>query len=198
MIASIRGELISKGADRVIVDVAGVGYELFVPAIALDKLPDAGSQVSLRTYLHVREDAMQLFGFQTEEEKSLFETLIGISGIGPRLAVSIMSVFPVETFKKAVATTDVAAITTIPGIGQKGAKRIILELQEKLITSEDEGVPEGLPATQAQMLKEAKQALIILGYTSSEAGRAIDDYPFADDTKVEQVITYGLKSLSHV
>lgn len=198
MISNIRGVLFKKGADRVVVDVHGIGYELYVPAISLEKLPETGSEVSLHTHLYVREDTMQLFGFLKEDEKGLFETLIGISGIGPRLAVSIMSVFSVESFKKAVAATDVNAITTIPGIGQKGAKRIILELQEKLISAEEAGVPAGMPSEQAQMLAEAKQALIGLGYTASEAVKALEGYAFDENAKVEDAIKFGLKSLAHV
>ncbi len=198
MISNIRGVLFKKEPDRVIVDVHGIGYELFVPAISLDKLPETGSEVSLYTHLYVREDTMQLFGFLKEDEKSLFETLIGISGIGPRLAVSIMSVFSVDSFKKAVAETDVSAITTIPGIGQKGAKRIILELQEKLIAAEEAGVPAGMPDEQAKVLAEAKQALIGLGYNASEAAKALEGYAFNEKTEVEEVIKFGLKSLAQV
>ncbi len=200
MISNIRGVLHKKGTDRVVVDVQGVGYELYVPAISLERLPDTGSEVSLHTYLYVREDTMQLFGFLNEDEKGLFETLIGISGIGPRIAVSIMSVFPVDSFRKAVASTDVDAITRIPGIGQKGAKRIILELQEKLVTTEEAGVAQDLPSEQAQILKEAKQALVGLGYTMAEATRAIEDYPLDGDaaSQVEDIIKYGLKNLAQV
>jgi Holliday junction DNA helicase RuvA len=201
MIASIEGTLREKQFDHVVVDVAGVGYQVFVPAISLNKLPANGSHVSLQTYLHVREGVMQLYGFTSAEEKDLFEKFISIPGIGPKLALSILSVFSVPSFKKAVLASDVDAITAIPGIGKKGAQRVILELREKLAVPEFEGaVPTGSGDEVRMVYSEAKHALIGLGYTSAEATKALDGFPATDDEtpKVEDLLKYALKNLAQI
>lgn len=199
MIAFLDGIIKHKSADRVIIDVSGVGYEVFMPVLDLNTMPSAGERASIYTYLHVREGVMQLFGFVDAEEKELFEQLIGVTGIGPKVAISILSVFPVNAFKKAVAETDVDAITTIPGIGAKGAKRLILELQEKLIPAEGMEMPAGVPESAAQAFSEAKNALIGLGYTANEASRALEGYHGGDGTPdVEDLLKYALKNLAQL
>jgi len=201
MIASLEGTLKEKCADHVIVDVSGVGYEVFVPAISLNKLPGKGSRVSLQTYLYVREGIMQLYGFTSAEEKDLFEKFISIPGIGPKLALSILSVFSVPSIKKAVISSDVDAIPAIPGIGKKGAQRVILELKEKLALPEFEAAASAASGDEARMVySEVKHALIGLGYTPAEATKALDGFQAADGEapKVEDLLKYALKNLAQI
>lgn len=198
MIAYLTGTVVKKEPDRVILDVGGVGYEAFVSLNTIAGLPETGQTASLYTYLHVREDTMQLFGFSSDEEKDLFLKLIGVSGFGPKLALSILSVFPPSALVKVLAGSDVKALTTIPGVGQKGAKRLVLELQEKLVASEEAGLPAGVAPTAKVVFVEAKEALAGLGYSAAEAGRALEGYPEEEAPKVEDIIKYALKNLSSV
>jgi len=132
VIAHLRGKLAQKEPARVIVDVNGVGYEVFIPLTTFTALPDAGSEVSIDVHTHVREDIIALYGFSTRRERSIFEKLMTISGIGPRLAVTILSGGSVEDLVSAIKRGDLARLTAIPGVGKKTAERIILELKDKL------------------------------------------------------------------
>jgi Holliday junction DNA helicase RuvA len=198
MIAFLTGTILKKDTDRVIFDVGGVGYEAFVSLTTLGGLPDTGQTASLHTYLYVREDTMQLFGFSGIEEKDLFLKLIGVSGFGPKLALSILSVFPPASLVKVLTASDVKALTTIPGVGQKGAKRLVLELQEKLVASAEVGLPTGAAPEAKEVFAEARDALVGLGYSTAEATRALDGYPDEEAPAVENVIKYALKNLSSV
>ena len=198
MIAYLTGTVVRKETARVILDVGGVGYEAFVSMNTTAGLPETGQTASLYTYLHVREDTMQLFGFSGDEEKDLFLKLISVSGFGPKLALSILSVFPPAALVKVLAGSDVKALTTIPGVGQKGAKRLVLELQEKLVPAEEAGLPAGATSAAKVVFAEAKEALAGLGYSTAEAGRALDGYPEEETPKVEDIIKYALKNLSSV
>jgi Holliday junction DNA helicase RuvA len=132
VIAHLRGKLMQKDPARVIVDVNGVGYEVFVPLTTFAALPDTGSDVSIDIHTHVREDIIALYGFSTRRERSIFEKLMTISGIGPRLAVTILSGGSVEELITAIKRSDLARLTAIPGVGKKTAERIVLELKDKL------------------------------------------------------------------
>ena len=132
MIAHLRGKLAQKDPARVIVDVNGVGYEVFVPLTTFTALPDAGSDVSIDIHTHVREDMIALYGFSTRRERLIFEKLMTISGIGPKLAVTILSGGSVQDLVTAIKRGDLARLTAIPGVGRKTAERIILELKDKL------------------------------------------------------------------
>lgn len=198
MIAYLTGTVIKKETDRVVIDVGGVGYEAFVSLNTTAGLPETGQTASLYTYLHVREDTMQLFGFSGEEEKNLFLKLISVSGFGPKLALSILGVFPPAALTKVLAGSDVKALTTIPGVGQKGAKRLVLELQEKLVPADETGLPSGVTPAAKVVFVEAREALVGLGYSAAEAGRALDGYPEDENPDVEKIIKYALKNLSHV
>src|SRR3989442_15651171 len=132
MIAHLRGKLAQKEPARVIVDVNGVGYEVFVPLTTYTALPDTGSEVSIDIHTHVREDLIALYGFSTRRERSIFEKLMTISGIGPKLAVTILSGGSVEDLVAAIKRSDLARLTAIPGVGKKTAERIILELKDRL------------------------------------------------------------------
>jgi Holliday junction DNA helicase RuvA len=132
MIAHLRGVLLEKHPNQAIVDVQGVGYELTIPVSTFTSLPEAGGEVKLRVHTHVREDALSLFGFTTREEKAMFEKLISVSGIGPKLAITILSGLATMELVNAIRNGDVAQLVRIPGIGKKTAERMVLELREKL------------------------------------------------------------------
>jgi Holliday junction DNA helicase RuvA len=132
MIAHLRGILLEKHPNQAIVDVQGVGYDLTIPVSTFTSLPDVGAEVQLRVHTHVREDAIALFGFTTREEKAMFEKLISVSGIGPKLGVTILSGLPALELVNAIRKGDVAQLVRIPGIGKKTAERMVLELREKL------------------------------------------------------------------
>lgn len=132
MIASLRGRLLSKKPDNVIIEAGGVGYGIQVPLTLLSSLPEEGREVFLHIHTHVREDILQLFGFQTEDEKRVFTSLIGISGIGPKIALSILSTIPPDKFHRVIDSEDVDLLCRVPGLGKKTAQRLILELKEKL------------------------------------------------------------------
>jgi holliday junction DNA helicase RuvA len=132
MIAYLRGKLIQKDPARVILDVNGVGYEIFVPLTTFSSLPDTGAEVAIDVHTHVREDIIALYGFSTRRERAIFEKLMTISGIGPKLAVTILSGGSVEDLVAAIKRSDLPRLTAIPGVGKKTAERIILELKDKL------------------------------------------------------------------
>lgn len=132
MIAKIRGTVVEKNLTSVVVDVAGLGYEVFVSVQTLQKIPSQDEFVTLYTYLHVREDAMLLYGFSSAEEKSFFEKCIAISGVGPKLALSILSGHDLESTIAAIRQGDIARLTKIPGVGKKTAERLIMELRDKV------------------------------------------------------------------
>jgi Holliday junction DNA helicase RuvA len=134
MIAHLRGTLLEKHPNQVIVDVGGVGYDVTVPISTFSVLPDAGSEVRLRIHTHVREDALSLYGFLTADEKTLFEKLIGVSGIGPKLAVIVLSGLAIGDLVTAIRRGQVEHLVRIPGVGKKTAERMVLELRDKLDT----------------------------------------------------------------
>ena len=173
MIASLRGTLVDKTPNRVIVDVAGVGYDVQVPLSTFYVLGDAGSTVSLRIHTHVREDALALFGFASAMELDLFERLIAISGIGPKLALAVLSGIEPADLIKAIRLQDVARLTAIPGIGKKTAERIGLELKDRL----PEAMAAAGPVTLApgdQVRADLLSALANLGYPRPSAEKAAD------------------------
>jgi holliday junction DNA helicase RuvA len=132
MIAHLRGSIQEKSPNQVVIEASGVGYDVQIPISTYTSLGDVGSVVSLRIHTHVREDALQLFGFGTAEEKALFERLISISGIGPKLAITVLSGLPVADLATAIRTSDIPRLVRIPGVGKKTAERIVLELKDKI------------------------------------------------------------------
>ena len=173
MFAYISGNLVKKSPTVVIIDVNGIGYEIFIPLSTYESLPPQNHQVKLLIFHYVREDVEALYGFSTSDEKKLFQMLIGISGIGPKVAISIMSGTNPEQFRNRIISGDVKALTLIPGIGLKTAKRIIVELREKFI-----GQDEQIPGMEGQLVlpssaEEALKALISLGYKRSESMTAL-------------------------
>jgi Holliday junction DNA helicase RuvA len=176
MIAFLRGRIHDKQPNTVTVDVGGVGYEVHVPLSTFYNLGDEGAEISLRVYTHVREDTLQLYGFLTELERQLFERLIGISGIGPKLAIVALSGMEPRELVAAVQRADVARLTTIPGIGKKTAERIVLELKDRLTQIAAPVVVGGAPAASSadQLRTDLLSALLNLGYHRQQAEKAID------------------------
>ena len=176
MIAFLRGRLVEKQATRLIVDVQGVGYDVQVPLSTFYRLPDVGGEVALRIHTHVREDAFALFGFATALEQQLFERLIAIGGIGPRLALAVLSGIDPPDLVRAVQAGDVGRLTMIPGIGKKTAERIGLELKDRLpaqLQAEIEAV-EALSSGAAALRGDLLSALLNLGYHRPLAEKAVD------------------------
>ncbi len=175
MIAFLRGRVLDKHPNRLIVDVNGVGYEVHVPLSTYYDVGDAGTEVALHVHTHVREDALQLFGFLTTLEQSLFERLIGISGIGPKLAIAVLSGIDSRELVASVRRADVARLTRIPGIGKKTAERIVLELKDRL----RDVAPAELDAaeqraTSDELRDDLVSALENLGYHRPLAEKAVD------------------------
>ena len=175
MIAHIDGILAEKNGDSVVIDCNGVGYELSVSAATASACPAVGKGIKLYSYLSVREDAMELFGFISKEERKMFLRLIAVSGVGPRSALGILSTLSVQDISVALVTGDVNALSRAPGIGKKTAQRLVLELKDKV--DSDELTAAGrtaafVPAAQSAQA-EAIEALMALGYPSSEAARAV-------------------------
>ena len=200
MIATITGQLIHKSPAYVIVDVHGVGYQIFTPLSSFYHLPEIKETVTLQAYTHVREDALQLYGFLTAEEKDLFLLLITISGIGPKLALNILSGMPVAELVSAVRQGDVARLCSIPGIGQKIAARLALELKEKIaaIKTADVEIVPGESEERRQMLEDALSALVNLGYNRAVAKEVVRKISLAyeGDLSVETLLKESLKRLS--
>jgi holliday junction DNA helicase RuvA len=174
MIAFLRGRVLEKHPNRIVVDVNGVGYDLYVPLSTYYDVGDAGAEVSLRVHTHVREDALQLFGFLTSLEQLLFERLIGISGIGPKLAIAVLSGIDSRDLVASVRRADVARLTRIPGIGKKTAERIVLELKDRLrdVAPADESAAQ--PPSGDQLRDDLVSALENLGYHRPVAEKAVD------------------------
>ena len=160
MIGSLRGKIASRRPDNVVIDVNGVGYLVNVPLHILSNLPGEGHEVSLQIYTHVREDSIQLFGFTSEDQKKVFTTLLGISGIGPKMAMNILSGISHDDFLKAIEKEDVDMLCRVPGLGKKTAHRLILELREKLPSST--GISD-------RVFEDALSALVNLGYKKNVA-----------------------------
>ena len=197
MIASLNGVLKSKSPTEVLVDVNGVGYAVSIPLSTYSKLGDINSPVQLLTHLHVREDAMQLFGFSSEQERQLFRLLISISGIGPKTAQGILSSISAQDLQQHITSGNTAALTSIPGIGRKTAERLVVELKDKIGKM---GVASGagtMPGDKnAEARNEALLALTSLGYNRLSAEKAIRmalaDSPTSPLT-VEELIKKALK-----
>ncbi|MDH7516285.1 MAG: Holliday junction branch migration protein RuvA [Bacteroidota bacterium] len=172
MIASIRGKLVRKDFASAIVDVGGVGFAVAITLQTYEKLPTPGSEVELLTHLHVRDDALQLFGFLDEDERSMFRLLQGITGIGTRTALNILSGCGPTRLRELVAASDISALTSIPGIGRKTAERIILELRDTFAKEPGIGIPVSVQGT-SDARSEAILALVTLGFSKQNAEKAI-------------------------
>ena len=176
MIARLSGILIQKSATQCVVDVQGTGYRVIVPLSTFYELPEAGQPVVLQIHTHVREDAISLYGFHTEGEREVFQLMISVSGIGPKLAVNVLSGIPAGEWVRAIALEDLKRLTAIPGVGRKTAERMILELKDKAVKLGSKAVPIGVAAgrTDEQMKEDALSALVNLGYKGSSARDAVE------------------------
>lgn len=197
MIAFLKGRLAGRTASCAFIDVQGVGYAVGMPSGALAKMPEVGQEVQVHTYLQVSENGIALYGFLSLEEKALFERLITVSGIGPKVALAALSAFSPEALVSAVQAQDVAAVQKIPGVGKKTASRIILELKgsfdEGLASLFDaDGQPSAAVSASAAMAG-ARDALLSLGFASAEADVALKGAPAGADENA--LIKYALKRL---
>ena len=206
MIAHLSGTLLSKQATSVIVDVGGVGYEVTIPISTFYDLEDVGGTVQLRVYTHVREDALQLFGFKTARERDLFLKIISVSGIGPKLGITLLSGMNADELIASIRTNNLARLTLIPGVGRKTAERLIMELREKVaelssaqLEEELGAKPEVSEQTEDVVRSDALSALLNLGYQRSAAEKAIDaGLNEGGDITVESILRRSLKKLARV
>jgi Holliday junction DNA helicase RuvA len=189
VIASLHGKLESLSSDQAIINVGGVGFQVYMPTTTLSTLGDPGDEVKLYTHLHLREDNVALYGFASAEELWLFQTLLSVSGLGPRLALSMLSALSTEQITMAIATASTDMLTMIPGIGKKVANRIILELKDKIGAAWI-----ATPATQVvQENTEVLTALTSLGYSAAEATKAVATLPATTDLSLEEKIKMALQ-----
>lgn len=197
MIEYIQGDLITRGAGFVIIQVGGIGYRLYVSSMTLGGLPSSKGEVTLYTYLYIREDEISLYGFAAPEEKELFTTLLLVSGIGPKLALSVLSRLRVSEFKRAVILGDTVSLVSIPGVGKKTAERIILELKDKVGKQElEESLIPGDGQGLTDLRSQAISALQALGYSLAEAQRAVPAQITAESkVTVEDLIRRALKAM---
>ena len=196
MIAHLKGRVLRKTPQEVIVDVGGVGYRVNIPVSTFYRLGDEGAEVSLRVHTHVREDALALFGFLTGHEQDLFERLIQVAGVGPKLAVNILSGIEAAELAAALRGSDIARLTRVPGVGKKTAERLILELKDKMPP-----VPEGASEAEAEPASTPKEdllsALAHLGYSRVEAERGVDRALRDDGTgRFEDLLRRALQIVS--
>ena len=197
MIAHLRGRLLEKHPNRIIVDVQGVGYDVHVPLSTIYEMAEPGSEIALRIHTHVREDALLLFGFATTLELLLFERLLGVSGIGPRLALAVLSGIEPNELVSAIRHANVARLTGIPGIGKKTAERIGLELKDRLPADLEIAEPPQSASTAADQLRDdLLSALVNLGYQRPVAEKAVEKVLHAQpDARFETALKDILRAL---
>jgi Holliday junction DNA helicase RuvA len=191
MIASIKGKLESLGGDGAVVDVGGIGFHVYMPTSTLTTLGAIGSEVRLHTHLHLREDNATLYGFASTEELELFGILINVSGLGPRLALAILSAMDIESLAAAITTGNADLLTGIPGIGKKMANRLVVELKDKL----GAGITIAPVAQIAQENADALAALTSLGYSVTEATRGLAGLPSEQELSLEDKVKLALGHL---
>ena len=186
MIGRLSGEIADKTADHVLIDVGGVGYEVAVTPRTVGGLPGVGDNAILHTHLHVREDIMALYGFSSGDERDLFKILIGVSGVGPKLAMAVLSTLSPDDLRHVVLSEDVAALTAVPGIGQRSAQKLLLELRPRL------DVPDS-PLQAGSTVAEVREALESLGYQAAEIRDVLRELPA--EGSVEELLRQALQEL---
>ncbi len=209
MIGQLRGKLIEKQAPLLLVDVSGVGYEVYAPMTTFYRLPEIGEPVTLYTHLVVREDAQLLYAFYDKQERSLFKTLIKVNGVGPKMALTILSGIEVPVFVRSVQENDTATLVRLPGIGKKTAERLVIEMRDRLKDWEQSmgdlgdgaALPEGLLSNPGNgrdqghsAVREAESALVALGYKPQEASKAVMKIK-QEFTTSEELIRAALKNM---
>lgn len=207
MIAHLSGTLLTKEPNSVIVDVSGVGYEVNIPLSTFYELENEGSNVKLRIYTHVKEDALQLYGFKTERERALFVNFISVSGIGPKLGIALLSGMSADELVASIKNNNLARLTLIPGVGRKTAERLIVDLREKMTAiaasqvaiDGDTGLEAPIPSSEDDVRSQALSGLLNLGYQKSAAEKAIDSVLREDgELTVESVLRRGLRKLARI
>ena len=209
MIAHLSGTLLSKEPNSVIVEVGGVGYEVTIPISTFYDLEDPGSNVKLRIYTHVREDALQLYGFKTLRERELFMRLISVSGIGPKLGITLLSGMSADEMIASIRTNNLARLTLIPGVGRKTAERLVMELRDKVASLSSAELEEelggaaaaasGSLATEDSMRSDVLSALLNLGYQRASAEKAVTAaLDEGGDISVESILRRSLRKLAKV
>ncbi|MEP6818377.1 MAG: Holliday junction branch migration protein RuvA [bacterium] len=208
MIAHLSGTLLYKEPNTVIVDVGGVGYEVTIPISTFYDLADEGSTVKLRIYTHVREDVLQLYGFKTKRERDLFMQLISVSGIGPKLGITLLSGMTAEEMIAAIRTNNLARMTLIPGVGRKTAERLVMELRDKVASLSSAELEEelgaaaatgALVATEDSLRSDVLYALLNLGYQRTAAEKAVTAaFDEGGDISVELILRRSLRKLAKV
>ena len=200
MIAHIQGRLHFKSPENLIIDVDGVGYQVHVPLTTFYELPDVGNTVALHIHTHVREDALQLYGFQAQEEKALFIRLMGVAGIGPRLAVNILSGISPAELAECLGQGDLARLISIPGVGRKTAERIMVEMRDKLpALAADRDIALSVKnAADEAVMNDAVSALVNLGYKKGVARKAIDEAleRLEGELNLESLLKESLRALA--
>ena len=197
MISYVKGTLTAVFLDGIIIENQGIGYDIKTPVMP-DRLPKMGSQCMIYTHMYVREDAIGLYGFLTKEELDTFKLLIGVSGIGPKVALAVLSTLSVRQLKLAVLSDDTKTICKTPGIGPKGAKRLIIELKDKLEMDELEEEPmreELFQEGAEDVISLTAQSLVSLGYSNSEAYRSIQAVEGRDEMDTETLLKAALKNM---
>ena len=207
MIAYIKGELVYIGIDTIVVETGGIGYEIRVPLTVMEELPETGEEVRIHTYLYVREDAINLYGFTSKDDLDVFKLLITVNGIGPKGALGILGAISPDTLRFAVLSDDVKTISKAPGIGTKTAGKLIIELKDKLKledafeqrlakTVESPVADNSAKGDIKRIRNEAIQALVALGYSSTDAMKAVRQVEISEGLDVETVLKQSLKQMS--
>lgn len=203
MYSYIKGELVEILEDSIVVENHGIGYNIRIPGSILDSLEGIGQQIKIYTYTYIREDAMLLYGFLTRDDLNVFKLLLGVSGIGPKGALAILSVMTPDDLRFAVLGEDDKTIAKAPGIGKKSAQRLIIELKDKMsleeafaLKTEHEAIKQAENSPMHTVKNEAVQALVALGYSSAEAMKAVNGIAISEETTVEEVLKAALKQMA--
>jgi Holliday junction DNA helicase RuvA len=194
LIDFVEGKLADKSEEGAVINVGGVGFFLCLSTKTLQGLPRIGGEARLHAYLYVKEDILQLYGFSDRREREIFLRLIGVSGIGPKAAMAVLSAYDPESIIRIVATQDLDAMTEVSGVGKKSGQRILLELKDKLAPLAGDLSPVAYGGDGGDMYREARDALKGLGYGAAEINRALEGYE-SEDKRVEDLIRFGLKRL---
>ncbi len=191
MIASVRGTLLFLAVDHAVIEANGIGYQIFAPRPVLAQLGAPGDEVRLYTYMHIREDVLALYGFATSDQRHLFETLLTVSGIGPKVALSVLSSGAPDEVRMAIASGDVARLSRVPGIGKKTAERVVLELKSKM---DIKGLAAaGVAPAVAGVNADLAETLVALGFSAAEANAAIGALPADAPPTLEERLRIALK-----
>ena len=200
MIAFVKGNLNTVAEDHIVVENQGIGYEILVPGSVVQAMPQVGNEVKIYTYMYVREDVLQLYGFLTKDQMGMFKLLITVNGIGPKGALSILTVMDADTLRLAILSDDAKSIAKSPGIGAKTASKLILELKDKchiedILDAGSAGAQPPVNAADNEARNDAIQALVALGYSATEATAAVRKSNVTEDMTVEDILKQSLKNI---